>query len=228
LKGHVPRSGKGEIMIVKAKVIRTLADFMGRIGDVPYDRIRFHPPLGTATVKDVMRIREKEGRLCELVDGVLVEKTMGIEESLLALYLGWLINSFVHPRNLGIVLGPDGTMRILVNLVRIPDVSFIAWDQFPDRRVPKVPIPLVVPNLAVEVLSKSNTRKEMVIKRDEYFSAGVELVWEVDPKKRTVAVFASVKDSTVLSIDDTLDGGKVLPGFQLPLKELFAELDRHG
>jgi Uma2 family endonuclease len=215
-------------MIVTSPTKTSLAELLESLGDVPSERIRLIPPIGTATVKDVIRIREKEDRLCELMEGVLVEKTMGAEESGVASYLVWLLNSFVIPQNLGKVLGPDGTLRILVNLVYIPDVSFIAWDRFPDRRMPKVAVPSVVPNLAAEILSKGNTRKEMAIKRHNYFKAGVELVWEVDPKKRTVVVYTSMKELSVLTIDDTLDGGTVLPGFELPVKDLFAELDRHG
>lgn len=207
---------------------RTLADLMRRLGDVPYDRVRFEPPMGTATIADVERIQAKEGRICELVEGVLVEKTMGMIESILAVYLAGLVNVFVIPRNLGKVCGPDGTMQIMIKLVRIPDVAFISWDRFPERRMPKEAVPLVVPNLAVEVLSKGNTPKEMSIKRDEYFKAGVELVWEIDPKKRTVVVYTSPTESVTLDIDDTLDGGSVLPGFTLTLKDLFGELDRQG
>lgn len=215
-------------MIVKSSTMRSLADLLESLGDVPSERIRLNPPIGTATVKDVIRIQEKEDRLCELVHGVLVEKTMGLEESSLAVYISAILHGFVHDRNMGIVLGADGMMRILPHMVRIPDIAFIAWDKFPDRKRPRMAVPSVAPNLAIEVLSKGNTRKEMAIKRLNYFEAGVELVWEVDPKKRTVAVYTSVKDMTLLTIDDTLDGGAVLPGFELPVKDLFAELDRHG
>ena len=55
--------------------IRTLADFLARVGNVPLNRIRFHPPPGTATIQDVIRVEEHEDRLCELVEGVLLEKT---------------------------------------------------------------------------------------------------------------------------------------------------------
>lgn len=217
-------------MVVKTSAprIRTLADLMDRLGDVPLERIRFHPPPGKATVRDVVRILEKEGMPCELVEGVLLEKTMGMRESLLAAYLGRLIDAFVRPQNLGIVLGADGTIQIQLNLVRIPDVAFIRWDRFPGRRIPLDAVPLVVPNLAVEVLSKSNTPKEMAIRRDEFFQAGVESVWEIDPRTRTAVVYTSPDDSTTLGCDDILDGGAVLPGFKLPLKNLFAELDRQG
>jgi Uma2 family endonuclease len=215
-------------MVTATSSIRTLADLMKRLGDVPLDRIRFHPFPGSATVADVVRIQEQEGRLCELVVGVLLEKTVGLKESLLAGWLLTLLNAFVRPKNLGIVTPPDGTLQLVTGLVRIPDVAFLKWDRFVDRRLPDDPVPLVVPNLAVEVLSTSNTRTEMAIKRTDYFQTGVELVWEIDPRRRTVTVYTSLTDSTTLDINDTLDGGSVLPGFQLPLTELFGELDRQG
>jgi Uma2 family endonuclease len=211
-----------------SETIRTLADLQVRLGDVPLHRIRFHPAPGMATVQDVVDIREKEGRLCELIEGVLLEKDMGYNESGLAVLLAGLLNAFVIPRNLGIVSGPDGTMQIMADLVRIPDVAFTNWDRFPGRRRPTAPVPLIAPNLAAEVLSRSNTPGEMEVKRHDYFAAGVQLVWEIDPAARSVVVYTSVTDSTVLRESDTLDGGLVLPGFTLPLRQLFAELDRQG
>jgi Uma2 family endonuclease len=68
----------------------------------------------------------------------------------------------------------------------------------------------------------------MAAKRQDYFAAGVELVWELDPVARTVAVYTSPAAPTVLGTADTLSGGGVLPGFTLPLAALFAELDRQG
>jgi Uma2 family endonuclease len=208
--------------------IRTLADLLNRLGGVPLDRIRFHPHPGTATVQDVIDIERQEGKLCELVEGVLLEKAVGYTESRLAMFLGGLLNVFVLPRNLGVVTGPDGTVELMADLVRIPDVAFTRWDRFPGRRVPAARVPRLAPNLAVEVLSQSNTPGEMLVKRQDYFAAGVEVVWEVDPRERTVQVYTSPTASTTLTSADTLDGGAVLPGFTLPLQDLFAELDRQG
>src|SRR5215207_850213 len=118
-------------MVVKLTQGQTLADVMNRIGGVPPERVRVHPPLGTATVADVTRIQEKEGRLCELVEGVLVEKTMGLQESSLAVFLAGMLNLFVIPRNLGKVTGADGTIQLVRDLVRIPDVAFFSWDRLP-------------------------------------------------------------------------------------------------
>lgn len=88
--------------------------------------------------------------------------------------------------------------------------------------------PAAAGNLAAEVLSPGNTPAEMARKRQEYFGAGVVLLWEVDPVARTVAVYAAPDQPTILGEADTLDGGAVLPEFTLPLRELFAELDRQG
>lgn len=201
----------------------TLADLHKRFGPMPLWRIRREPAPGTATERDVLEILAREDRLCELVDGVLVEKTMGFEESFLALAIGTFLNNFVAPRKLGIVTGADGTIRLAPGLVRIPDVAFFSWDRIPNRRFPRKPIPKLAPDLAVEVLSASNTRKEMQRKLADYFKAGVRLVWYVDPKTRMVQVFTSRSSRKTLRESQTLDGGAVLPGFSVSLRQLFAE-----
>jgi Uma2 family endonuclease len=78
----------------------------------------------------------------------------------------------------------------------------------------------------VEVLSKGNTPTEMQRKLKDYFLAGVRLVWFVDPKRRTVEVFTAPDQSRVLREDQTLDGGDVLPGLALPLRQVFARVPR--
>ena len=144
-----------------------------------------------AKLQDVIDIQNQEGKLCELVEGVLLEKAVGYNESSLAIFLAGLLNAFVIPRNLGIVSGPDGTVELTANLVRIPDVAFTNWDRLPGRRRPAAPIPHLAPNLAVEVLSRSNNPGEMPVKRQECFAAGVAVVWEVDPRARVVLVYTS-------------------------------------
>lgn len=207
---------------------RTVSDLLERLGNIPPERVLLHPPPGLATVEDVVEIRNRERLLCELVDGTLVEKGMGYRQSMLAGALLAILRSFVIPRNLGIVTGESGMMRLFAGLVRIPDVAFVSWDRVPGRRVPTEPVPSLAPDLAVEVLSESNTPAEMARKRREYFQAGVTLVWIVDPDPRTVAVYTSPAEFVTLRESDTLDGGSVLPGFVLPLDQLFAELDRQG
>lgn len=201
----------------------TLGDIIRRLGDIPPDRVRYRPYPGTATVADV-----ETNKHCELVDGTLVEKAMGWHESLLAGAIIEALRRFVRPRKLGAVTGEQGTMEILTALVRIPDVAFVSWDRFPNRRPVNDPVPAIAPDLAVEVISRGNTPSEMARKRAEYFQAGVRLLWAVDPRSRTVTVYTAPDRSTVLTEADTLDGGDVLPGFAYPLRELFGELDEHG
>src|SRR3954452_18522670 len=102
-------------------------------------------------------------------------------------------------------------MELMPDLVRIPDVAFTSWDRLPGRRRPTNPVPRLTPNLAVEVLSRNNTPGEMAAKRGDYFTAGVQLVWEIDPDARVVAVYTSPTQSARLGGNDTLDGGVVLP-----------------
>ncbi|HEX8492311.1 MAG TPA: Uma2 family endonuclease [Pyrinomonadaceae bacterium] len=78
------------------------------------------------------------------------------------------------------------------------------------------------PDLAVEVLSPSNTKREMAEKVEDYFRAGARLVWVVNPKSKTIAVYRSLTNVVTLTEKDTLDGGEVVPGFQIPVAEIFA------
>ncbi|HEV3260897.1 MAG TPA: Uma2 family endonuclease, partial [Gemmataceae bacterium] len=128
--------------------------------------------------------------------------------------------------DLGIVLGEAGMMRVQPGQVRMPDVSFYAWDHFPNRLLPPGSILDLTPDLAVEVLSPTNTKQEMARKRREYFAGGARLVWEVDPEKRTVRVYTSASRSTILREGDTLEGGRVLPGFRLSLRQWFTRAGR--
>ncbi len=148
----------------------TIADLIEQLGDIPPRRIRMHPPPGLATEADLLEAGRRYHRRFELVDGVLVEKAMGYRESILACFLIRVLGAFVDPRNLGVISGEAGMVRLFPGLVRGPDVAFASWDRFPDRRIPEEPIPSLVPDLVVEVLSESNTPKEMERKRGEYFS----------------------------------------------------------
>jgi Uma2 family endonuclease len=204
----------------------TIADLVAQLGDVPLERIWLSPLPGTATEQDVLHANDHLDRLCELVDGVLVEKAMGYRESLIASELLHFLKLFVKPRRLGLVSGADDMMRLTTGLVRIPDVSFVSWEQIPERRVPTEPIPGIYPTLAVEVVSRSNRPRELARKRREYFAAGTRLVWQFDPETRTAEVFTGPDQSVKLNETGTLDGGDVLPGFTLSLRELFAELDQ--
>jgi Uma2 family endonuclease len=205
----------------------TVADLLHRLGDIPAGRILMHPPPSTATEKDLIDLLEgADKRLCELVDGVLVEKPMGYKESILAgIILQWFWN-YLDKHDLGVVAGPDGPIRLRLRLVLFPDVSFISWKRFGRDEVPADKVSKVIPELAVEILSESNTPKEIERKLNEYFQAGVLLAWAIDPEKRTADVYTAPSKKKSLASEGVLDGGKILPGFKLPLNELFAKFRR--
>ncbi|HVS36801.1 MAG TPA: Uma2 family endonuclease [Gemmataceae bacterium] len=137
-----------------------LAEIMHHLG-VSGRRIRANPPPGKATEKDVIRIHDRTDRLYELVDGVLVEKIMSFPESAFTCHLIKMLGIFLDDHPLGFLTAPDGAVRLMPGLVRLPDVSFISWDQLPKRERPTDPIADLAPALAVEVLSKGNTKREM-------------------------------------------------------------------
>ncbi len=200
----------------------TAADWVHALGDVPLGRILCDPMPGQATEADVLRyVDGDDPRLVELIDGTLVEKAMGFEESEIAIQIAYLLKLFIVPRHLGRVGGADGTVRLRPRRVRIPDVGFYPYARLPGGVMPRGPIPDVAPDLAVEVLSVSNTRREMELKRADYFAAGTRLVWEVDPPARAVDVYTAVANPTRFAESDTLAGDPVLPGFTVVVGDLF-------
>jgi Uma2 family endonuclease len=206
---------------------RTFAEVQARLGDVPPERVLINPAPGTATPDDLLNPAITRYRACELVDGILLEKPMGSKEDGIGLWLAVQIFNFASPQNLGKVFGAQGGFVEGGMTVRLPDVSFYRWDSVEDAdELDRLTRAFVqeAPDLVVEVLSPSNTAKEMAIKLAEYEAVGVELTWYVDPETRTVTVYpkGKVRRSKVLTEADTLDGGKVLPGFALPVRELFA------
>jgi Uma2 family endonuclease len=204
---------------------RTIADLLDQLGGIPPERVLAEPSPGHATEQDLLRLLDHEDRLCELVDGVLVEKTMGQYESHVAVVLSYFLETFLDTHDLGVVYGADGTLRLMPGLVRIPDVSFVSWDRLPGHKLLAEPIPDLIPNLAVEVLSISNTKREIDRKIGEYFRVGVQLVWVIDPPTRTAEVYTATDQCTELTEKESLDGGAVLPGFSLSLRRLFDRVD---
>lgn len=203
------------------KEVVILADLWVRLGGVDLTRIRMIPVPGMAVEQDVIDLHDRENRLFELVEGVLVEKPMGFMESRIAVILIAILNAFAEEADLGIVVGADGMMRLAAGLVRIPDVSVLLWQRFPDRRIPREPIPSLAPDLAIEVLSLSNTKAEMDRKITEYFTAGAQSVWLVDPVALSIRTFRSPSESTLYTGDDCVSVEDVLPGFTITPADLF-------
>jgi Uma2 family endonuclease len=208
---------------------KTMAELLERLGDVPPERVWLHPQPGTATEKDVIAAWSGlDRRLCELVHGTLVEKSTGFRKSVIAALIGHFLWTYLEDNDLGVVLGASGMFRLGNGLIRIPAVAFISWARLPGGKLPDEAIASWVPELAVEVLSVSNTLREMALKVEEYFRAGVKLVWLIDPKIQTAEEYTSPTTPRHIAKTQALDGYDELPGFSLSLKQLFARTKRHG
>lgn len=203
----------------------TFADVLDRLGGIDPARVRLDPTPGRASEHDLIALQAESDRLYELVDRVLVEKVMGSPEAYLAGELLWLLRTFLEGSDLGFLHGADGLVRLGSGQVRGPDLAFFRWERVPVRgTIPTDAITTIVPDLAVEILSPGNTAAEMSRKLDDYFRAGVRLVWYIDPAPRQVQGYTAPDQVVRLTEADTLDGGDVLPGFRLPLTRLFARL----
>ena len=206
---------------VAKREIETMAEFLARLGGISPDRVLMRPLPGEATEADLLDHIGHSNRICELIDRVLVEKTMGRGESFIAAWIMQCLAVYVGPRNLAYFITEAGIVRLRPGIVLAPDISFIRRDRLPDGKFDMTPIGELIPDLTVEVLSAGNTKAEIERKIGEYFQAGIEAVWIVDPFRRVVVVYTSPEEAVTLAETDTLDGGTIFPGLDLPLARIF-------
>jgi Uma2 family endonuclease len=207
-----------------AFIVATPLDLAQRFGDIPLERIHFDPPPGRATEEECIAINERSDRLCELVDGTLIDKVMGTYESLIAGNIVTEFNIYLRKNRIGIALPADGMLKLRVKLIRVPDASFISKEQLKKGSFPRRGVAAVSPTIAVEVISEGNTKREMEEKLDEYFSFGAAEVWYVYPDTKTILQYTARSHSKVLTEGDALTT-PVLPGFSCPIAPLFSHPD---
>lgn len=166
--------------------------------------------------------------LYEVVDGRVVElEPMGAFESWLSNQLQDHLSAFVKSRSLGRAVHELLFSLIPVGQQRRPDVAFVSYSRWPKwRAIPKRKHAwAVVPDLAVEVISPTNSMDAVLVKIREYFQAGVQQVWVVLPDEEQVYLYDSPTRIRVLTRDDELTSESILPDYRLPLSELFERLD---
>ena len=146
----------------------------------------------------------------------------GSEHGALTIEIGRILGNFVKPRGLGAVLGADPGFVIAQNpdTVRAPDVAFLRAERVGER-LPKGFFP-GAPDLAVEVLSPGDRATGVLEKVQDWLAAGCLAVSVVDPKKQTVTVYDNRHTVVRLRPTDTLSGGELLPGFNVPVADFFA------
>jgi Uma2 family endonuclease len=179
------------------------------------------------TADELLRMPE-DGYRYELIEGEL-RKMMpgGGEHGYISNRSGWRLTEYVERHKLGAVFGAETGFLVRRNpdTVLAPDLSFVRQARIDAIGIPAKFVP-EAPALVVEVVSPNDTIDEVDEKIHRWFAAGVELAWVVHPGGRTVTVYRSLDNILVLTANDTLDGGDVVPGFSVRVGDLFAALDR--
>lgn len=159
----------------------------------------------------------------ELIKGELITMSpSGGEHGAIIAVLTGLLFQHVRANKLGTIFGAETGFKLESDpdTVRAPDVSFVRRERIEREGVAKN-YPIGAPDLAVEVLSPDDTPRKVEKKTAEWLAGGAQEVWNVNPKRRTVTVHRSEDDVTVLTEDDELDGGALLPGFRCRVSEIF-------
>ena len=198
---------------------RRLADVQRHLGNVPLERIRACPPPGMAVESDVPEIDAREDRICEFVDGILVEKTVGTFESLLAGVLVQWFNNYLDAHPLGIALTADGMFCKSPRRIRIPDACVIYGTAFPAG--------VAARRSLYPFLARSGGRDPFggeyaggngnEARRIPPCGRAADLV--IDPEARSAVVHRADGSSESIDESGTLDGGEVLPGFSFVLRD---------
>jgi Uma2 family endonuclease len=170
------------------------------------------------------RLDPDAAKFYEVVEGQIVENPpMGARESILASFLQDLMGPFARSSRMGRVV--TETLFLLDHsrkLKRRPDLAFVSAKRWSLKRsVPETESWHVVPDLAVEVISKTNTAYAVAKKIEDYFEAGVTVVWVIYPATSKIYVYGSPTRTRILELGDDLDGGEIIPGFSVPLSTLF-------
>ncbi len=176
------------------------------------------------TRHDLERLPD-DGRRFELVRGELIEMPpTKRQHGFLMIRLIKLLSIHVDDHDLGELIDNSGYLLAEdPDTVRAPDIAFT-------RKARLTPMTdeyeRTVPDLAIEIVSPSNSAADLQDKVQQYFEAGVQQVWLFFPKRESVHIYRSPKDVIVLDVNDTLDGGALLPGFALKVSDVFAGLHK--
>ena len=174
------------------------------------------------TAEDLWK-QADDGYRYELVKGIIRRMPpAGFEHGILSSKIGSNLDKHIKKYRLGYVCSAGTGFKISQNpdTVRAPDAAFVCQAAIDKQGIPKGYWE-GAPDLAVEIISPSDTYTEVDEKVDEWLIAGCAMVWVVNPRRETVEVYRSPEDITVLRGDDILDGGDVIEGFQCPVRDLF-------
>lgn len=163
---------------------------------------------------------ENSDRLFQLIGGKIVEKAGNFIPSQIAGWILTFINMYLLKNPIGYVTGADGSYVLSPDHEFMPDVGYISKESLPERPSRQV---LRQPDLAVEVKSPTDSKRQTRLKAEDYLRFGTKLVWLVFPDEQRVEVYELDQDVVEIGINGVLDSGDLLPAFKLPVRDIFPE-----
>jgi len=175
------------------------------------------------TAEDLWHMPD-DGLKHELDEGELITMSpAGLLQGIIAGRISRLIGNYVEEHNLGVVLVSEAGFKLQSNpdKVRAPDVAFIALEKLPEDLEGYGEM---APDLAVEVISPNEYAVDVQAKLNQYLQAGARQVWLVYPRTKSIVVYSSLTDVTILTLDDELTGGDIVPGFTCKVADIFKKI----
>ncbi len=174
------------------------------------------------TAEELLRLPRGKFRY-ELVKGELLQMPpTGFEHGVVTVDIARPLSNFVEEHQLGVTLGAETGFKLETNpdTVRAPDAAFVSAARIPDTPV-RGYFP-GAPNLAVEVVSPGDTVQEVDDKVSAWLDGGALMVWVLRPRRKSVEVHRASGETALLGVNDELSGEDVVPGFKVPVAEIFA------
>jgi Uma2 family endonuclease len=168
-------------------------------------------------------LMDNDGQHYELVNGELITMPpAGGEHGEIGFTLTALIGAYLAQNRIGRGYSADTGFILARNpdVVRSPDVSVVLNDRLPPEAERRSYLE-IAPDLAVEIVSPSDSSADVNDKVMQYIDFGIKLVWVIYPSSRSVSVFTPDRRATILGVHDELDGGHILPGFKVRVHDLF-------
>lgn len=175
------------------------------------------------TAEELLHLSNSEGRY-ELIRGELKHMApAGFEHGVTIVNLTGPLSQYVRAEGLGMVSGAETGFQIASNpdTVRAPDIAFVRHQRISAGALPRGYFP-GAPDLAVEVVSPGDTAPKVADKVQDWLGAGTQLVWVLYPPRHLIEVNRIEGESSTLRSGDLLDGENVVPGFSLPVDEIFS------
>ena len=180
------------------------------------------------TVAEFGAMAEDPGHRYELVDGELVDMDGAPRHGRITAEIARWLGNHIRGTGLPLDVGTSTGFQVGIHTLRFPDVHVTSWARLAAYDEAAGGFPHFAPDVAIEVVSPSNTPAELARKTGEYFANGTRAVWVVDPETRTVVIRRPGLPEQVLRGDDMLSGDPEIPGFACRVSAIFAVLDRQA